>query len=116
MRLLAERCVEPVSCSGVTMLTSHSIPVFNDLLSLDFPFVLTQSFSPLVKSVASERFTKKYKQMISSNDAGVSQAEELLESLGEQQEGKKRSERRESLVRLEDRECVPHWPEREVPG
>ncbi len=54
---------------------------FNDFLSLDFPFVLTQSFSPLVKSVASERFTKKYKQMISSNDAGVSQAEELLDGV-----------------------------------
>ncbi|KQN90723.1 transporter [Sphingomonas sp. Leaf67] len=54
---------------------------FNDLLSLDFPFVLTQSFSPLVKSVASERFTRKYKQMISSNDAGVSQAEELLDGV-----------------------------------
>ncbi len=32
---------------------------FNSLLTLDFPFVLTQSFAPLVKSVASERFTKK---------------------------------------------------------
>jgi type IV secretion system protein VirB4 len=31
---------------------------FNSLLTLDFPFVLTQSFAPLVKSVASERFTK----------------------------------------------------------
>ncbi|MBP0661807.1 hypothetical protein J8J07_23095, partial [Mycobacterium tuberculosis] len=39
---------------------------FNSLLTLDFPFVLTQSFAPLVKSVASERFTKKYKQMVSS--------------------------------------------------
>ncbi|GEM73209.1 MULTISPECIES: VirB4 family type IV secretion/conjugal transfer ATPase [Sphingomonas] len=54
---------------------------FNDLLSLDFPFVLTQSFAPLVKSVASERFTKKYKQMVSSDDAGVSQAEELLDGV-----------------------------------
>lgn len=54
---------------------------FNSLLTLDFPFVLTQSFAPLVKSVASERFTKKYKQMVSSHDAGVSQAEELLDGV-----------------------------------
>jgi type IV secretory pathway VirB4 component len=31
---------------------------FNSLLTLDFPYVLTQSFAPLVKSIASERFTK----------------------------------------------------------
>ncbi len=54
---------------------------FNSLLTLDFPFVLTQSFAPLVKSVASERFTRKYKQMVSSDDAGVSQAEELLDGV-----------------------------------
>lgn len=54
---------------------------FNGLLTLDFPFVLTQSFAPLVKAVASERFTKKYKQMVSSDDAGVSQAEELLDGV-----------------------------------
>jgi type IV secretion system protein VirB4 len=54
---------------------------FNSLLTLDFPYVLTQSFAPLVKSIASERFTKKYKQMVSSDDAGVSQAEELLDGV-----------------------------------
>jgi type IV secretion system protein VirB4 len=54
---------------------------FNSLLKLDFPYVLTQSFAPLVKSVASERFTKKYKQMTSSDDAGVSQAMELLDGV-----------------------------------
>jgi type IV secretion system protein VirB4 len=54
---------------------------FNSLLTLDFPYVLTQSFAPLVKSVASERFQKKYKQMVSSDDAGVSQAEELLDGV-----------------------------------
>ena len=53
---------------------------FNSLLKLDFPYVLTQSFAPLVKSVASERFSKKYKQMTSSDDAGVSQAMELLDA------------------------------------
>lgn len=56
---------------------------FNSLLTLDFPYVLTQSFAPLVKTVASERFTKKYKQMVSSDDAGVSQAEELLDGVDE---------------------------------
>lgn len=54
---------------------------FNSLLTLDFPYVLTQSFAPLVKSVAAERFQKKYKQMVSSDDAGVSQAEELLDGV-----------------------------------
>jgi type IV secretion system protein VirB4 len=54
---------------------------FNSLLKLDFPYVLTQSFAPLVKSVASERFTKKYRQMTSSDDAGVSQAIELLDGV-----------------------------------
>lgn len=56
---------------------------FNSLLKLDFPYVLTQSFAPLVKSVASERFAKKYKQMTSSDDAGVSQAMELLDGQDE---------------------------------
>ncbi|TXC67941.1 VirB4 family type IV secretion/conjugal transfer ATPase [Sphingomonas ginsenosidivorax] len=56
---------------------------FNSLLKLDFPFVLTQSFAPLVKSVASERFSKKYRQMTSSDDAGVSQALELLDGQDE---------------------------------
>ena len=37
----------------------------------------------MVKSVASERFTKKYKQMSSSDDAGVSQALELLDGVDE---------------------------------
>jgi type IV secretion system protein VirB4 len=54
---------------------------FNSLLTLDFPFVLTQSFAPLVKSDASLRFQKKFKQMVSSDDAGISQAEELLEGV-----------------------------------
>jgi type IV secretion system protein VirB4 len=54
---------------------------FNSLLTLDFPFVLTQSFAPLVKTAASERFQKKYKQMVSSDDAGVSQAMELLDGV-----------------------------------
>ena len=54
---------------------------FNSLLKLDFPFVLTQSFAPLVKQAASERFTKKYRQMTSSDDAGVSQAMELLDGV-----------------------------------
>ncbi|MBI0533573.1 VirB4 family type IV secretion/conjugal transfer ATPase (plasmid) [Sphingomonas citri] len=56
---------------------------FNSLLRLDFPFVMTQSFAPLVKSVASERFSKKYRQMTSSDDAGVSQALELLDGQDE---------------------------------
>jgi type IV secretory pathway VirB4 component len=56
---------------------------FNSLLKLDFPFVLTQSFAPLVKQAASERFSKKYKQMTSSDDAGVSQAIELLDGQDE---------------------------------
>ena len=56
---------------------------FNSLLKLDFPYVLTQSFAPLVKQVASERFSKKYKQMTSSDDAGVSQAMELLDGQDE---------------------------------
>jgi type IV secretion system protein VirB4 len=56
---------------------------FNSLLSLDFPYVLTQSFAPLVKSVASGRFQKKYRQMVSSDDAGVSQAMELLDGVAD---------------------------------
>ena len=43
---------------------------FNALLALDFPFVLTQSFSPEVKAVATE-------------DVAVSQATELLEGADE---------------------------------
>lgn len=51
---------------------------FNDLLKLDFGFVLTQSFAPEVKATAVDRFTKKYRQMASSDDLSLSQTEELL--------------------------------------
>ncbi len=56
---------------------------FNSLLTLDFPFVLTQSFAPEVKAVATERFQTKFRQMASSNDVGVSQTEELLDGADE---------------------------------
>ena len=56
---------------------------FNSLLTPDFPFVLTQSFAPEVKAVATERFQKKFRQMASSNDVAISQTEELLEGADE---------------------------------
>ena len=56
---------------------------FNELLTLDFPFVLTQSFVPDVKTVATERFQKKFKQMASSEDVAMSQAYELLDGADE---------------------------------
>ena len=53
---------------------------FNELLKLNFPFVLTQSFTFLAKSDASAKFKRKRSQMTSSEDDAFSQADELIDA------------------------------------
>lgn len=54
---------------------------FNALLRLDFPFVLTQSFSSFVKSVAMDKLQRRRRQLDSSDDVTSSQADELIDAL-----------------------------------
>lgn len=50
----------------------------NALLSVDFPLVVTQSFAFMGKARASERLRRRQNQMVSTEDAASSQAEDLL--------------------------------------
>ena len=56
---------------------------FNALLKLDFPFVLTQSFTSFVKSNAMDKLQKRRRQLASSDDVTLSQADELVASMDE---------------------------------
>jgi len=50
------------------------------LLSVQFPFVATQSFSFMAKATASERFKRKQNQMYSTEDAAETQADALFDA------------------------------------
>lgn len=54
---------------------------FNALLKLDFPFVLTQSFTSFVKSNAMDKLQKRRRQLASSDEVTLSQADELVASM-----------------------------------
>lgn len=50
------------------------------LLSVDFSFVMTQSFTFLGRASAAEKFRLKQAQMVNAGDMAVSQADELLDA------------------------------------
>lgn len=54
--------------------------MLNTLLSLDFPIVLTQSFSFLTRAQAHAKLSLKSRQMLSSGDKAVTQISELAEA------------------------------------
>lgn len=54
--------------------------MLNVLLSLDFPLVLTQSFSFLTRSQAHSKLSLKSSQMLSSGDKAVTQISKLSEA------------------------------------
>lgn len=55
--------------------------MFSGLLTAQFPFVLTQSFTFLPKTNASDLMSRQYRRMLASGDLAVSQAEELKDAL-----------------------------------
>jgi type IV secretion system protein VirB4 len=56
---------------------------FNALLKLDMGFVLTQSFTSLIKSSALDRLHRRRRQLASSDDIMFSQADDLITSMDE---------------------------------
>jgi len=53
---------------------------FEPLLSVDFAFVLTQSFTFLGRAQATEKFRLRMQQMINAEDKAVSQADDLIDA------------------------------------
>lgn len=53
---------------------------FESLLSVDFAFVLTQSFTFLGRAQATEKFRLRMQQMINAEDKAVSQADDLIDA------------------------------------
>ena len=55
--------------------------LFNRLLTVDFPFVLTQSFAFLEKATAQKILARQQSRLVNAGDLAVSQAAELSEAL-----------------------------------
>ena len=55
--------------------------MFSGLLTAPFPFVLTQSFTFLSKSTATDMMSRQHHRMAAAGDLAVSQAEELKDAL-----------------------------------
>jgi type IV secretion system protein VirB4 len=55
--------------------------MFASLLTAPFPFVLTQSFTFLAKSTATDMMSRQHNRMAASGDLAISQAEELKDAL-----------------------------------
>ncbi len=55
--------------------------LFNRLLTVDFPLVLTQSFSFLEKSTAQKLLSRQQSRLVNAGDLAVSQAEALHDAL-----------------------------------
>ena len=61
--------------------TPTSVGMYNRLLSVSFPFVLTQSFTFLTKATGQSLLQRQYNRMVNAGDFAVSQAQELKEAL-----------------------------------
>ncbi|MEJ8815244.1 VirB4 family type IV secretion/conjugal transfer ATPase [Variovorax ureilyticus] len=55
--------------------------MLSSLLTAPFPFVLTQSFTFLAKSTATDMMSRQHNRMASSGDLAISQADELKDAL-----------------------------------
>ena len=55
--------------------------MFDGLLSVPFPFVLTQSFTFLTKASGQALLQRQFNRMVNAGDFAVSQAEELKDAL-----------------------------------
>jgi type IV secretion system protein VirB4 len=61
--------------------TPTHVGMFDRLLSVPFPFVLTQSFGFLTKASSQALLQRQFNRMVNAGDFAVSQAEELREAL-----------------------------------
>lgn len=61
--------------------TPTVVGMYDRLLSADFPFVLTQSFTFLTKAAGQGLLMRQYNRMVNAGDFAVSQAEELKGAL-----------------------------------
>lgn len=61
--------------------TPTSVGMYNRLLSVSFPFVLTQSFTFLTKSTAQSLLQRQFNRMVNAGDFAVSQAHQLKDAL-----------------------------------
>lgn len=67
---------------GIREYVAHTFTgQFNNLLALNFEFVLTQSYTSFVKADALDKMTQKSNQMVSSDDKAQSQAEALIDGM-----------------------------------
>lgn len=66
---------------GIREYPSQTTPrQFQSLLSVDFAFVLTQSFTFMGRAAASERFRLRQSQMANAGDKAISQADDLIDA------------------------------------
>ena len=61
--------------------TPTQVGMFDALLAVPFPFVLTQSFAFLTKTSGQALLQRQFNRMVNAGDFAVSQAEELKEAL-----------------------------------
>ena len=61
--------------------TPTSVGMYNRLLSVPFPFVLTQSFTFLAKSTSQSLLQRQFNRMVNAGDFAVSQAQHLKDAL-----------------------------------
>src|SRR5579872_3505973 len=61
--------------------TPTHVGMFDRLLAVPFPFVLTQSFGFLTKASGQALLQRQYNRMLNAGDFAISQAEELKEAL-----------------------------------
>ncbi len=61
--------------------TPTSVGMYNRLLSVPFPFVLTQSFTFLAKATGQSLLQRQFNRMVNAGDFAVSQAQQLKEAL-----------------------------------
>jgi type IV secretion system protein VirB4 len=67
---------------GIKEYPTPTIPgMYNRLLTVDFPFILSQSYAFLEKSTAQRLLSRQHHQMVNAGDLAVSQAEELKDAL-----------------------------------
>jgi type IV secretion system protein VirB4 len=61
--------------------TPTHVGMFDGLLSVPFPFVLTQSFGFLTKASSQSLLQRQFNRMVNAGDFAISQAEELKDAL-----------------------------------
>lgn len=85
--LLAFKCPTRTQYGGIVAIQEYPTPTYpgilNDLLSMPFEFVLSQSFTFLSKQAAIGEMTRQQGRMVNAGDVAVSQIEEIDQALDE---------------------------------